>query len=90
MTYDKKPGGGFWATVVLVVTLVVYPVSFGPASWISSRVTVLGPAVEIAYLPILCLWDECPAPVINFLHWYTQWGAKEGWYWTTGDEWKKP
>ncbi len=55
MTDRRKPGVAFWATVVLVATLVVYPLSFGPASWISSRVTILVPAVEIAYLPILRL-----------------------------------
>ena len=27
----KKPGVAFWATVVVVVALVGYPASFGPA-----------------------------------------------------------
>jgi len=27
----KKPGVAFWATVVVVVALVAYPLSFGPA-----------------------------------------------------------
>jgi hypothetical protein len=90
MSDHKKPGVAFWATVVLVVKLVAYPLSIGPVSWISSRATVLVPAVELAYLPILRVWDKCPEPVSDFLHWYTQLGAKAGWYWTTGDEWKKP
>ena len=29
----KKPGVAFWATVVLVVLLVGYPLSIGPAFW---------------------------------------------------------
>jgi len=33
----KKPGVALWATVVAVVVLVAYPVSFGPACWIVSR-----------------------------------------------------
>ena len=28
---SKKPSVAFWATVVLVVVLVAYPLSFGPA-----------------------------------------------------------
>jgi hypothetical protein len=31
MTNRKKPGVAFWATVVVVVVLVAYPLSFGPA-----------------------------------------------------------
>ena len=31
MTDRKKPGVAFWATVVVVVVLVAYPLSFGPA-----------------------------------------------------------
>jgi hypothetical protein len=34
MTTDhKKPGLAFWATVVVVVVLVAYPLSFGPVCW---------------------------------------------------------
>ena len=33
----KKPGVAFRATVVVVVVLMGYPLSFGPACWISSR-----------------------------------------------------
>ena len=34
MTSDrKKPGVAFWATVVVVVGLAAYPLSFGPACW---------------------------------------------------------
>jgi hypothetical protein len=35
MTDDrKKPGWAFWTTVAVVVVLVGYPLSFGPACWI--------------------------------------------------------
>ena len=33
----KKPGVAFWATVVAGAVLVAYPLSFGPACWITSR-----------------------------------------------------
>jgi hypothetical protein len=32
-SHRKKPGVAFWATVVVVVVLVAYPLSFGPACW---------------------------------------------------------
>ena len=32
----KKPGMAFWATVVVVVVLL-YPLSFGPAVWLAAR-----------------------------------------------------
>src|SRR5258708_35393274 len=37
MTPRKKPGVAFWTTVVMVVLLVGYPLSFGPACWIATR-----------------------------------------------------
>jgi hypothetical protein len=35
VTDRKKPGVAFWATVVVVVALVGYPLSFGPFLWAS-------------------------------------------------------
>ncbi len=37
MTGGKKPGVAFWATVMVGVVLVGYPLSFGPACWIATR-----------------------------------------------------
>ena len=42
MTDRKKPTAGFWITVALVAVLVGYPLSFGPACWISSRTNSTG------------------------------------------------
>ena len=36
MTSRKKPGVAFWATVIVLVALVGYPLSFGPACWAAS------------------------------------------------------
>lgn len=38
MEESKKHGWAFWSVVALLVLLVVYPLSFGPACWIASRV----------------------------------------------------
>jgi hypothetical protein len=37
MTDRKKPGMAFWATVVVVVALLAYLLSFGPACWLSAK-----------------------------------------------------
>jgi hypothetical protein len=53
MTDRKKPDVAFWATVGLVVVLVGYPLSFGPACWISSYYGQYRGFVEAIYQPIL-------------------------------------
>ena len=54
MTPDrKKPGVAFWATVVVVVALVAYPLSFGPACWMVRRGLISPPIVAHFYRPIL-------------------------------------
>jgi hypothetical protein len=52
MTDRKKPGVTFWATVV-VVTVLAYALSFGPACWISSRVQPSGETVSTVYWPLI-------------------------------------
>jgi hypothetical protein len=37
MTSPKKPSVAFWATVVVVVVLAAYPLSFGPACWLTRQ-----------------------------------------------------
>jgi|GEM_PF-5871742 len=48
----KKPGMAFWATVGLVVALVGYPLSFGPACWIASYFDETHPMLVATYLPL--------------------------------------
>src|SRR5262245_50887509 len=49
---NKRPGVAFWATVVAVVVLV-YPLSFGPACWITSRADCGKGLLPVVYRPIL-------------------------------------
>jgi hypothetical protein len=35
MTNRKKPGIAFWATLAVLVALVAYPLSYGPACWMA-------------------------------------------------------
>ena len=71
MTSRKKPGVAFWATVAVVVVLVAYPLSFGPAIWTTAHFSICHPFVERAYWPIL--WTICygPSSIGNLL---LRWG----------------
>jgi hypothetical protein len=52
----KKPTAGFWITVALVAVLAGYPLSFGPACWVSSYL-YCGPAViNLVYQPLMRMW----------------------------------
>jgi hypothetical protein len=52
MTSDrKKPGVAFWMTVAVVVVLA-YPLSFGPACWISSRIEIGRKLLSVVYRPM--------------------------------------
>jgi hypothetical protein len=66
MTDRKKPSAGFWTTVALVVVLVGYPFSFGPACWLASK-------TGVAYQ------DVTPSRGL-FIYWPLGWCA-ETWGW---------
>ncbi len=48
----KKPGVAFWTTVVVVVLLIGYPLSFGPACWVTSRTNVGAALLPEIYCPM--------------------------------------
>src|SRR5262249_23311591 len=52
MTDRRGPTTAFWATVVVVVVLVAYPLSFGPACWVSCWMNAGQGAVTLIYRPI--------------------------------------
>jgi hypothetical protein len=76
MTADrKKPGVAFWATVVVVVGLVGYPLGAGPALWIAHH------DIPIWYIDVICfvyapeVWAEenAPEPVVRAIRAYLEW-----------------
>ncbi len=72
MTSRKKPTAGFWITVALVVGLVGYPLSFGPACWWlsappSPRRHV--PHAPYLYWPIGQLAWRGPPPISKAICW---------------------
>src|SRR5262245_702049 len=78
---SKKPGLAFWATAVVVVGLVAYPLSFGPASWISSRMNVGANVVSITCRPLLQATSDRSRKLLG---WYAHVGAAPGWVWGCG------
>ena len=80
MTSRKKPGVAFWATVVLVVALVGYPQSFGPACWITSRTNVGVSKIPVVYRPMM--WGMARDDGFSdALDWYSRLFAAPDWYW---------
>jgi len=69
----KKPGVAFWATVAMVVVLVAYPLSYGPACWLVGHRLLpnwtMRP-LEVFYRPIGWLYKYGPTPVRNAVVWY--------------------
>jgi hypothetical protein len=65
MTDRKKPGVAFWATVVVV--LLLYPLSFGPACWLASRTDTGKNAVfKTVYWPLGWLVYQ-DIPVVGYM-----------------------
>jgi hypothetical protein len=79
----KKPGVAFWATVVVVVVLIAYPLSIGPACWISSRANLGTYEVMDVYSPLLTLAMSTDSKTVvnRVIWWYTEVGAAEDWEW---------
>jgi hypothetical protein len=68
---------GFWPIVLLGITLL-YPLSFGPACWISQRTGANGAVVSAVYQPVLQVACRSPLAVATCVLNYAQWGMHPG------------
>ena len=84
----KKPGVGF-GCAVLALALLAYPLSFGPACWITSRLNSGTKAIPVIYRPMTRAAESSLA-VRSAVQWYARlfapdswmlWGGKQGWTW---------
>jgi hypothetical protein len=77
-----KPGVAFWASVVVVVGLA-YPISFGPACWITSRLNAGAGCLPTVYRPFI--WalspDDTDSRLNAALFWYAELAAAPYWGW---------
>jgi hypothetical protein len=74
----KKPGVAFWATVVVVVALVAYPLSFGPVCWILTHERVSPStrnSIEALYAPLFRILTGGPNWLRIPLDWYVSFGT---------------
>jgi hypothetical protein len=70
-TDRKKPGVAFWATVVVVVLLVAYPLSFGPACWIARRGGMKFKTAARIYKPVIQAAGLLPDSTKQLVDWYS-------------------
>jgi len=85
MTSRKKTGVTFWATVVVVASLL-YVASFGPACWTTSRFGSLQPVFKIAYRPLDWAAWKAPAMFADAIEWWGNVGMAERWVILIGRE----
>jgi hypothetical protein len=77
MTDRKQPGTAFWATVAVVVALIGYPVSLGPAVWLTGRGWFRDSAVQSFYMPVL--WSAVQAESLeDVVVWWGSLGVPDG------------
>jgi hypothetical protein len=69
MTSRKQPGVTFWTTVVVVVVLV-YLLSLGPATWLNERRHLSNGAMTTLYAPVLSVYECGPRPIRRATDWY--------------------
>jgi len=75
MTDRKKPGVAFWATVVVALVLVGYPLSYGPFAWFEWSINVPKPFQPIReaawriYEPCYWLYDHGPKWYREYINW---------------------
>jgi hypothetical protein len=84
----KKPGMAFWATVVVVAVLVVYPLSYGPWHYARCYFGVISAATRLTHRPFAPLAfavDHVPPyiaePYCEYCLWWVRLGIS---HW--GDE----
>ena len=76
MTPDrKKPAAGFWITVALVVVLVGYPISFGPACWLTYHDCIGIETLQLTHAPILWIYWHDHSFVSEVIYWYSAVGT---------------
>ena len=62
----KNPGVAFWATVV-VLAVLAYPISFGPACWLATSWAPLRGPVNSVYRPAAWAYFKTPSTVGNVI-----------------------
>src|SRR5262245_54599128 len=78
MTDRRRPTIGFWASVIVTAALILYPLSAGPAAWVTCR---LLPDSSLATV------DRCYTPVVWLMTRTEPTAAAWRWYITRWVDW---
>ena len=77
MTDRKHPSAALWITVALLAVLVGYPLSIGPAIWLTARDYFRESTVQSFYMPVL--WSAAQAELLeDGLVWWGTLGVPDG------------
>ncbi len=77
-----KPTAGFWISVALLTVLVGYPLSMGPACWLTSRLDAGTHAIAVIYRPIFIVSESVGSRRLDSaIRWYAGLGSARGWRW---------
>jgi hypothetical protein len=81
MTSDgKHPSAAFWATVMVVVALVGYPLGYGPFAGLHNRDALprwVDEPMGIVYWPVDWLYLNGPKPIAAAILWWSNFWS--GW-----------
>jgi len=78
----KKPGVAFWTTVAVATGIILYPLSLGPACWITCKMERGGGCVTVIYRPLLwTVSDDATQLYRRLLFWYAGLGSEPHWGW---------
>ncbi len=86
MTSRKHPSAAFWATAMVVVALLGYPLSFGPACSLASHTRIGRETVATVYQPLIQCWDNGPKPISRALGWWMSRTRASEWHWDNGPD----
>jgi hypothetical protein len=73
-----KPGAAFFVTLFLLASVLLYPVTFGIAVWLSARGFVERTTVQTVYQPLLQAAVRGPGPVQTAIAWWGEIGIPRG------------
>lgn len=77
-----------WPKIAATVAVLafLYPLSIGPACWVSSRIDAGGTLLGTVYYPLLWLSVRSPETIGDRMQWYVELGALDGWTWVLTDD----
>jgi hypothetical protein len=78
---ERPASAGFWTTIFVAAALFVYPLSFGPACWITSHAETGETMLSEIYKPILWIRWNGPEAISEAIDFYSHIGARQGWTW---------